>query len=252
MEIIKSVFRNVKIRIVSAVCASLCAVILVQTVVTLSFSDDTEITEAFATSDGIMISDREVEATAKLSFKKDNFYPESEKFLDAVNRALELDNVSYEKDDEKICIKFNAASDNYAVSGVVTWSEELQNTYFHCVVGVNENVSDISAVKKILDTVLDKQGTENITYIRINAEKKGVMDKKECKEYVGKVFNRIDAKEVYNGNDGVYVAYGYSKKLTDTITANDKLINVQVSLSYNEAKDLMEISLGYPIINTSY
>lgn len=51
---------------------------------------------------------------------------------------------------------------------------------------------------------------------------------------------------------GIFYTVGYSKKLTDTITADDELINVQVSYSYNEKEDVMEISVGYPVINDSY
>ncbi len=252
MDIIRSVFKNMKIRVVCAMCAAMCAALIVQTVITLSFSDDAGITEAFAVSEGIVISESEAEAAAKLSFEKDNFYQNAEKLFDDVNKALNVNTPVYERDGEKMCIKAEISSERYNVSELVTWSEELENTYFHCVVSINEDGADVMAVKETLENVLDLWGAEHITYVRMDAKKSGAMDEKECEDYVKKVFMRLDAKEVYQGKEGLYTAYGYSKKLTDTITADDKLINVQVSLSYNEEQDVTEITLGYPIINTSY
>lgn len=251
MEIIKSVFRSMKIRLVFAVCMALSAVVSVQAVFSLSVSENAEITEAFATSDGIVITEKEVVATARLPYGKNDFYSDAEKILKDIYAILGEDKASYEKDGEKICIKSYAETERYSVSQLVTWSEELQNTYFKCVVDINDD-TDVLYVKEMIEGVLNKKDAEYVSYVRINAEKEGAMDEKECRDYVKKVFKRLGAEEVCKGSEGFYAAYGYSKKLTDTITAGDKPVNVQVSLSYNEEKDIMEISLGYPIINTSY
>lgn len=252
MEIIKSVFKNIKIRIVFTTCMVLCAVMLVQAAVTRSFSNETKITEAFATSDGIVISEKEVEATARLQFDRNSFYEESQKLFNDINTVFGMQTVSYEKEDEKMCVKASVSDDRYDINSLITWSEELNGTYLHCIINVKQGDADVIKIKQILEKMLDKWEAEQVVYVRISAKRPGYMPESECARYVDRMFNRLDAKEVYKGNDSLYIAYGYSKKLTDTITANNKLINVQVSLSYNEEKDLTEISLGYPIINTAY
>lgn len=74
MNIIKSVFSNTKIKIVCALCAALCVAACVQVILNHSFPDDVKITEAFAASDRVTVSECIVETTARLPFGEGSLY----------------------------------------------------------------------------------------------------------------------------------------------------------------------------------
>ena len=129
----------------------------------------------------------------------------------------------------------------------------LQGEGFRSTVTLKTGTENAENIKKTVENVLKSSDADYVTYIRINAVSDGKMTERQCKAYTDRIFARINAEPVCGGMGGeCFTQYGYSKKLTDTITADDELINVQVSYSYNEKKDAMEISVGYPVINDSY
>ena len=97
MNIIKSVFSNTKIKIVCALCAALCVAACVQVILNHSFPDDVKITEAFAASDRVTVSECIVETTARLPFGEGSLYKSAKPFLSELNSALGYENISYEK-----------------------------------------------------------------------------------------------------------------------------------------------------------
>lgn len=255
MDIIKSVFSNTKIKIVCALCAALCVAACVQLILNHSFPDDVKITEAFAASDKVTVSECIVETTARLSFGEGSLYKSAKSFLSELNRALGYENISYEKYRGKdvMYVKASYEEEEFIVNEIVTKNILSGSTYFHGTVTLKVDSENSEDIKKTVEGVLDSFGADYITYIKINALKDGKMTVGQCKGYTDRIFSRINAESVCEGKDsGYFTRYGYSKKLTDTITADDELINVQVSYSYNEKKDVMEISVGYPVINDSY
>ena len=255
MDIIKSVFSNTKIKIICALCAALCVAAFIQVILNHSFPDNVKITEAFAASDNVMVSECIVETTARLSFGEDSIYKSAKSFLSELNRELGYDNISYEKyhDEDVIYMKASYEEEDFIVNEVVTKNNLSGSTYFHGSVTLRADTENAEDIKKAAEEVLDSFGADYITYIKINAIKDGKMTYRQCNAYTDRLFSRINAKSVCRGKDsGYFTQYGYSKKLTDTITADDELINVQVSYSYNEEEDVMEISVGYPVINDSY
>jgi len=252
---IKSVFSNTKIKIVCALCAALCAAAFVQIILNQSFPDDVKITEAFAASDKLRVSECVVETTARLSSAEEDFYMSAETLLDELNRELGYNNVSYEKCGGKdvIYMKASCKEKDFAVNEIVTKNDIYESTYFHSTVTLKTDTENAENIKKTVENVLKSSDADYVTYIRINAVSDGKMTERQCKAYTDRIFARINAEPVCGGMGGeCFTQYGYSKKLTDTITADDELINVQVSYSYNEKKDAMEISVGYPVINDSY
>ncbi len=238
---------STKIRIVIALCAALCAVASVQIVLNHVFPDRVSITEAFAAADDVSVSECIIEATAQVS--------SMEPLLYTMNSALGYKTASYERKEEEdiIYIKSVYSDDATEVNEIITKNNVTENTYFHIAVTLKSDISGAEDIKGMIEEVLDSYNANYAAYIRINAISDGRMTDEQCRSYTDNIFARLNAGYVCDGADNeYYTQYGYTDKLADTITADNKLINVQASYSYNEIKDAMEISVGYPIINDSY
>ena len=254
MEGIKQVVTNKKIKLVFAICVTLWMVIFAQIAITKMFAVEKDITEAFATSDDVKISGCEVDATATLLFLEDGLEDNAKKILSESINAITGDSKEYtiKTLQKNTCFKITQSTKEYDMYATVTWSEELQHTYFHMNISIRQDIELCNQVKKRIEEVLDGYTKEYFTFIKMEAYKAGNSTIEECSEYASEIFGRLNAVSVSVGEGNVYTEYGYSKELTNTIKSEDKSVNVQVSFGYNEVMDVTEISVGYPIINSSY
>lgn len=143
-------------------------------------------------------------------------------------------------------------SDDYSIDCAAVWSDKLQHTYMHCIVKLKKDMSECRIVKEKVEGILEDYEAEYLSYTRIDAYKEGKSDIDDCHRYAADIFGRLGASQVCSASDNIYTEYGYSKEIDEQIETDNKKVNVQISFSYNEEKDVTDICVGTPIINTSY
>lgn len=85
---------------------------------------------------------------------------------------------------------------------------------------------------------------------------RGRLTEQEMKELAQRIFRSLGGGEVMSGNsfrkENYYVAYGYTTGIADYKKIGGKRINMNVAVSYDEKKDVTNVLLGSPIVNTDF
>ncbi len=247
---------SAKIKTVTAICIALLAAAGTQIAVTKVFSIETNITEAFATNDDIEIDECSVETTAGLSWDKSETADMGKELLkevfESVDSEYSLGKVSSEYMQNDNSYKAVCESTAYSMYATVTWSDELQHTYFHFTANMKHDMRLSNVIKERVENVVSKYTSDVITFIRIDANKYGKITEKEADKRTEEIFERLGALSVKKVNGDIYTQYGYSEQLDGEIKTDDDMVNVQVSYNYNEGENITEISVGTPIINGVY
>lgn len=246
---------NKKIRAVLALCVVLWTFTAAQLVVTYAMTSEKEITEAFATSDNVQISGCTIDIIADLGADRDLFDIESKGSILSVVSAVGDNNMQEDDIAESANVySCQYSADKYDINCAAVWSEELQHTYLHCVVTMKNEISECGKIRQTVQEAIDECGHEYIAYTRVDAFISGRRDDSWNKAYADKIFGRLDAKPIQINNvlNPGMTEYGYSDRISGGVMSGDEKINVQIAFSYNEEKDITEICVGTPIINTAY
>ena len=104
-------------------------------------------------------------------------------------------------------------------------------------------------VKKIYE----EMDIESQVSIEIDASRRGDYVSLQGKGIFEDIFREVKAKKVDDiMENGICTVYGYTKAEDNYLVLDDKKVNIQIVLSYDEDKDITYIKIGMPIVNSSY
>lgn len=260
MNIFQTIYNNTKIRCIFAVCICLWIAVMVQVMVTMAFEKERDITEAFAKEDNVDIRKCSIEGTACLNADRQSFDHTAVLLLENVQEDM-TDNAACEKvlySEEKLpCYKVSFNTDETDMSATVSWSDKMNQAYFHCNINIKGSTDRMRKVYDKLESIFDKGKkagyiSDDIIYSTIEAEKEGYINENDCIQYTESLFERLGAKRVTDGGRGYYTAYGYTPEIYNSIESKENSVNVQASYTYDEQKGATVISLGSPVLNSDY
>lgn len=80
-----------------------------------------------------------------------------------------------------------------------------------------------------------------------------LLSKREKKQISKKIFSLMEADIEDKVSDGSYLSYsGYTEKLPESRTVNQRLINLQTALSDNEEEESTHIFIGTPVVFSDF
>lgn len=94
---------------------------------------------------------------------------------------------------------------------------------------------------------------ETIEAVLMEDYYEGCLSEEELKALAEAVFTENKAEPVeYISDDGVFSAYGYTKKIENYVVAGGNRINLNLAASYYEDEDKTRVILASPIYNEDY
>ena len=270
-----------KIKITFAVFVVIWLVAATQIAVTNLFSEKAHFTEAFSTREDVVITGESLDVVAKIDdasklvdgaedidgAKKSDMDNYTAVTRDIMNKLCSPGFCIYDNSanlyEPGKCIKANGSSDNYNVGMTLSSFDGTKEAYAHIKIDSTMNsaktakekksTNNIYSHKNTIEKEFDKLGATYISYTKINGYVESICSDSECLKIADEIFDRLSAqkKSVHTGD--VCTVYGYSDNLPESIISDDgEKINVQISFSCNEQKNITEICVATPINNESY
>lgn len=120
-------------------------------------------------------------------------------------------------------------------------------------------ITTSEGAKKVVDLyhkvkdIYDDMGLESQVSLEIDASKRGNYVSSKGKGVFEDIFEAVKARRVGSVmENGICTVYGYTASEKNYLTINDKKVNIQIALTYDENKDTTYIKIGMPIVNSSY
>lgn len=130
-----------------------------------------------------------------------------------------------------------AGSDQYLYIGIT-----LKNT-------IDSTFTYEEKVKEILDSL---EMTANVT-VNLKGEISGKLNANAKDALSDQLLSQIDAKIIaQNRTDEVYTIYAYDKDIREYLTVGSDKVNVNVSIAYDDIKNVTNIYFSTPINNEDY
>lgn len=156
-------------------------------------------------------------------FKKSGEYGDTEIRLITMTSTDSNNNISYE---------------NYVMSNITLHENSTKEVYKY---------------KKLLLQIYEQLGMNPVTNIYVSSTLKGKLSDSEIRDEVSSFLGTMDATEVETIDlDGVYCTYGYSRNIDTYAYQNNKKVNVNIAISYNEDEDITYIHKAVPFIDKSF
>lgn len=115
------------------------------------------------------------------------------------------------------------------------------------------SVKEAFSLYKRVEKVYEEIGIEGNVSIEINMEQQGFVRKNQKEELVETIFDLAKAKEVGSiRENGIDTVYGYAKAEPCCLMLSGEKVNMQLAFSYDEVKDVTQIKMGFPLVNSSY
>lgn len=110
-------------------------------------------------------------------------------------------------------------------------------------------VSLYNKVKRVYKEI----GVEAQVSLEMEIEQDGNCITDETGSLAEEILKLTKAKQVDSiVDDDVFTLYGYTKSEDSYMELNDKKVNIQIVMSYDEEKDKTYVKIGIPMVNTSY
>lgn len=125
--------------------------------------------------------------------------------------------------------------------------------YISIQIETDASVEDAFALYKRTKQIFNEIEVNSQVSMEIEMEQHGNLWEENGDEYVKQLLHLAQAKEVDKIEENeIYTVYGYSKIENTYLVLDDKKVNVQLVMSYDEIKDKTYIKMGIPIVNSSY
>lgn len=141
-----------------------------------------------------------------------------------------------------------------SVAPVGTEDGKFSNHFLLVNITVNDKFENILTYKNRIEKALKEKGlTDYQTSLTLRGGLDGELTKKQKNIKVKSFLNQLGAREVNRiESDDLYTVYAYTGFVDDSIKVSGYRININIAISYDEAKDETEIYLATPILNVSY
>ncbi|MDE5777500.1 MAG: YwmB family TATA-box binding protein [Lachnospiraceae bacterium] len=154
----------------------------------------------------------------------------------------------------KLELKGNGVSGDAAlqlISIIKPGSEPEQ--YIIMDIRTKTDLQNAQALFQKVKRVYEEIGVEAQTSLEIEAEQKGEIINENDIGIVENILKSTDAKKVdVIRENGIYTIYGYTRKEESFVKLNNKKVNLQIVMTYDETQDKTYLKIGVPIVNTSY
>ena len=130
----------------------------------------------------------------------------------------------------------------------------VENHYLHIELQLHNQIKDIEGYKKKIGEILKGIGTTNIeSELFFKCRCNGKLTLKEKNHLTNQMISNLSGRVRFeNRKEELYTVYAYSSALKEYISADNKKVNIQVAMNYDELHDETVVYVGYPILNGSY
>lgn len=197
---------------------------------------------------------KEIDINGHVSIKNNMDESEAYSIVEDIASKLELNNIKIDNnsDEDIVQINGNYISDKYSMYIIVQSNKNnLKDT--NIVVDYNSNKDKkVEEIKNNIRNALKEYGEVNY-YICYTSSFDQNMDKKEKTKVVNSLIKKynIDIKERYEDKNIVSVT-GYTSRLKEWIKYDDKKVNINIAVRYNNYDEKTNLIIGYPLITIGY
>ena len=129
----------------------------------------------------------------------------------------------------------------------------MPEQYISIEINTSETIEKAVKLYHKVKSLYDDIGMQSQVSLEINASKKGDYVSLKGKGIYEDIFRKFKAKKVDEiMENGICTVYGYAGSLKNYLVLNNKKVNLQAALSYDENEDITYIKIGIPIVNSSY
>lgn len=115
------------------------------------------------------------------------------------------------------------------------------------------DVEDAFELYQRTKRVFDEIEVNSQVSMELEMEQQGNLWEEDGKGYMKQLFEIAQAKEVDRIEENeIHTVYGYSDLSESYIVLDDKKVNIQLVMFYDEVVDKTYIKMGIPIVNSSY
>lgn len=125
--------------------------------------------------------------------------------------------------------------------------------YVYSNVTLNNSIESAFAYEKIMKKIMKELEVDTKVTVNLKGEINGDLDMALKNSISDKLLSTIRAKVVAeNKDENLYTVYAYASGIEDYITMGNNKINVNVSMSYDETKNITSVYLSTPINSEDY
>ena len=135
----------------------------------------------------------------------------------------------------------------------------MQNTegeseqYIAMEIQTKEDVESVYQLYKKVKRIYEEIGVDGQVSLEVEMRRAGNEIETNEGELVDELFEMVGAKQVDKiWENDIYTVYGYTDLEDSYLLLNEKKVNMQIVMSYDEAENITYIKVGMPIVNTSY
>ncbi|TCT13078.1 TATA-box binding protein [Natranaerovirga pectinivora] len=149
----------------------------------------------------------------------------------------------------------NATTNIKLVTLEKTISSNVKEAENYLIIDIKlyNNINSLTYFKNLTEELLKDYEVDAQVTIHITGERQGRVSILEKEEITRELFRYISAKEreQFITND-IYSIYGHTPIIKEYIVSNNKKINVDIAITYNEVEDTTYLYLATPLITIPY
>lgn len=131
--------------------------------------------------------------------------------------------------------------------------EAESQQYIVMKIMAKEKTENALSLYNKMKRVYKEIGVEAQISLEIEVEQNGNCISEEEGSLVKEILEVTEAKKVDSIiKDNVFTVYGYTKLESSYMKLNQRKVNMQIVMSYDEEKDKTYVKVGIPIVNSSY
>lgn len=125
--------------------------------------------------------------------------------------------------------------------------------YLYIGITLKNNVNSAFAYEKIVKKIMSEMEIDTIVTVNLKGEIHGKLSKETKDAITSQMLSNMNAKvQAENKSDDVYTIYAYDKNIDKYILIGSSKVNINISMSYNEATNMTELYFSTPINNEDY
>lgn len=250
---------NLKMKMTLYAIFILSLAAILQLVLNRTFISDSRLMEAFSVGN---VAEAEGNLSCLVSYGKAYLSKEDKKQLLiylAENLGLHTEEDDWAEENEEgkqtIRIEKTARDGNSSLSFISVGKEtEKQKYYIHVELQLCHKLESLTDYKKLLCRCLEELEVEEYQpLLSFNGEYDGVLSEQEKEEKVQKMMSILKAEIISESSSkDTKNVYGYTEFLEEYLVVNQKRVNVNLVMAYDEARDKTKLYLAAPIYNKDY
>lgn len=125
--------------------------------------------------------------------------------------------------------------------------------YIVMEISTREKAAKALSLYQKVKRIYEEIGVDGQVSLEISMEQEGNTAAGDKGDMVEEIFNLAKAKKVDTiKENGIYTVYGYTRLEDTYLNLQDKKVNIQMVMSYDEKEDKTYVKMGIPMVNSSY